>query len=161
MGTGAATTYVMISKNQRPSCVEAFCRLAREGSGCIWIATLYAEMEWKLPHSEQMQLDPLGGGKMRKYAMKILEILHGGMLLAAIYCIVMQQVTDDIRMLLRGLYLLIPCAVLSVCRGQGPEILAVFSGSDSGGGRRLSGRGYNSRKDLALLSCCGSRVLLF
>ncbi len=54
MGTGAATTYVMISKNQRPSCVEAFCRLAREGSGCIWIATLYAEMEWKLPHSEQI-----------------------------------------------------------------------------------------------------------
>ena len=53
---------------------------------------------------------------MRKYAMKILEILHGGMLLAAIYCIVMQQVTDDIRMLLRGLYLLIPCAVLSVAR---------------------------------------------
>lgn len=55
---------------------------------------------------------------MRKYAMKILEILHGGMLLAAIYCIVMQQVTDDIRMLLRGLYLLIPCAVLSVAAAR-------------------------------------------
>ena len=55
---------------------------------------------------------------MRKYAMKVLEILHGGMLLAAIYCIVMQQVTDDIRMLLRGLYLLIPCAVLSVAAAR-------------------------------------------
>ncbi|HIS27784.1 MAG TPA: DUF58 domain-containing protein [Candidatus Pullilachnospira intestinigallinarum] len=55
MGTGTSTTYVMISKNQRPSCVEAFLRLAREGSGCIWIATLYAEMEWKLPREEQIR----------------------------------------------------------------------------------------------------------
>ena len=55
MGTGTSTTYVMISKNQRPSCVEAFLRLAREGSGCIWIATLYTEMEWKLPREEQIR----------------------------------------------------------------------------------------------------------
>ncbi|MFQ6804491.1 MAG: hypothetical protein ACLRT5_06255 [Lachnospiraceae bacterium] len=56
---------------------------------------------------------------MRKYAMKILEILHGGMLLATIYCIVIAtEVTDDIRMLLRGLYLLIPCAVLSVAAAR-------------------------------------------
>lgn len=52
--TGASVTYVMISKNQRPSCVEAFCRLAQEGNGCIWIATLYAEMEWKLPEDEKI-----------------------------------------------------------------------------------------------------------
>lgn len=53
-GAGTAVTYVMISKNQRPSCVEAFCRLAAEGNSCIWIATLYPEMEWKLPGDGQI-----------------------------------------------------------------------------------------------------------
>lgn len=46
---GVSRTYVMISKNQRESSIQAFGRLAEQGSGAIWIATLYAEMEWKLP----------------------------------------------------------------------------------------------------------------
>lgn len=42
-------TYVMISKNQRESCYEGYERLIQEGGQGIWIATLYDDMEWKLP----------------------------------------------------------------------------------------------------------------
>lgn len=49
---------------------------------------------------------------MRKFGIKILEILHGAMLLSGIYCIVMQQITDDIWLMLRSIYFLIPSAAL-------------------------------------------------
>ena len=47
-------TYVMISKNQRESCYDGFCRLLNEGGTGVWIATLYEDMEWKLPDSRNM-----------------------------------------------------------------------------------------------------------
>ena len=47
-------TYVMISKNQRESCYDGFSRLQNEGGTGVWIATLYEDMEWKLPDSRNM-----------------------------------------------------------------------------------------------------------
>lgn len=50
---------------------------------------------------------------MRKTGIKLLEILHGAMLLSGIYCIVMQQITDNVWLMLRSIYFLIPSAALS------------------------------------------------
>ena len=44
-------TYVMISKNQRESCYEGFDSLLQDGGTGAWIATLYDDMEWKLPEN--------------------------------------------------------------------------------------------------------------
>ena len=44
-------TYVMISKNQRESCYEGFDSLLQDGVTVAWIATLYDDMEWKLPEN--------------------------------------------------------------------------------------------------------------
>lgn len=45
----SARTCIMISKNQKKSCYEGFMELLRQGSGGIWIAALYSEMELRLP----------------------------------------------------------------------------------------------------------------
>ena len=42
-------TYIMISKNQREDCYEAFLSLIHQGTSGFWISTRYADMEWKLP----------------------------------------------------------------------------------------------------------------
>ena len=42
-------TYIMISKNQRTGCYEAFLSLIHQGTSGFWISTRYADMEWKLP----------------------------------------------------------------------------------------------------------------
>ena len=48
---------------------------------------------------------------MRQHAIKILKILHGAMLLACLYSIVMQQLTERHGLLLlRNLYFLLPSA---------------------------------------------------
>lgn len=45
--TDRCRAYIMISKNQKASCQEAFLKLVGAGNGSIWISTLYKEMEWK------------------------------------------------------------------------------------------------------------------
>lgn len=42
-------TYIMISKNQRMECYEAFLDLIYQGTTGFWISTRYDDMEWKLP----------------------------------------------------------------------------------------------------------------
>ena len=42
-------TYIMISKNQREDCYEAFLSLIHQGTSGFWISTRYDDMEWKLP----------------------------------------------------------------------------------------------------------------
>lgn len=42
-------TYIMISKNQREDCYEAFLSLIHQGTNGFWISTRYDDMEWKLP----------------------------------------------------------------------------------------------------------------
>lgn len=42
-------TYIMISKNQRQGCYEAFQNLVQQGAAGFWISTRYDDMEWKLP----------------------------------------------------------------------------------------------------------------
>lgn len=42
-------TYIMISKNQRKDCYEAFLSLIQQGTTGFWISTRYDDMEWKLP----------------------------------------------------------------------------------------------------------------
>ena len=42
-------TYIMISKNQREDCYEAFLSLIQQGTNGFWISTRYDDMEWKLP----------------------------------------------------------------------------------------------------------------
>lgn len=42
-------TYIMISKNQREDCYEAFRNLIQQGTNGFWISTRYNDMEWKLP----------------------------------------------------------------------------------------------------------------
>lgn len=42
-------TYIMISKNQRITCYEAFLSLIHQGTSGFWISTRYDDMEWKLP----------------------------------------------------------------------------------------------------------------
>ena len=42
-------TYIMISKNQRVDCYEAFLSLIQQGITGFWISTRYNDMEWKLP----------------------------------------------------------------------------------------------------------------
>ena len=42
-------TYIIISKNQRMGCYEAFLDLLQQGTAGFWISTRYNEMEWKLP----------------------------------------------------------------------------------------------------------------
>lgn len=42
-------TYIMISKNQRSGCYEAFQNLISQGAAGFWISTRYNDMEWKLP----------------------------------------------------------------------------------------------------------------
>lgn len=42
-------TYIMISKNQREDCYEAFSSLLHQGVNGFWISTRYNDMEWKLP----------------------------------------------------------------------------------------------------------------
>lgn len=42
-------TYIMISKNQREDCYEAFLSLLQQGVNGFWISTRYDDMEWKLP----------------------------------------------------------------------------------------------------------------
>ena len=44
-------TYVMISKNQRMTCYEAFVELLHQGTSGIWISTLYNDMELTLPEN--------------------------------------------------------------------------------------------------------------
>lgn len=42
-------TYIMISKNQRVGCYDAFLDLIHQGTKGFWISTRYNDMEWKLP----------------------------------------------------------------------------------------------------------------
>lgn len=49
-------TYVMISKNQRESCYEGFDSLLQDGGTGAWIATLYDDMEWKLPENRKVTM---------------------------------------------------------------------------------------------------------
>jgi len=42
-------TYIMISKNQREDCYEAFLELIQQGTNGFWISTRYDDMEWQLP----------------------------------------------------------------------------------------------------------------
>ena len=42
-------TYILISKNQREDCYEAFLSLIQQGTTGFWISTRYDDMEWKLP----------------------------------------------------------------------------------------------------------------
>ena len=63
---------------------------------------------------------------MRKYAIKALEILHGAILLAGIYSIVMEQITDSVWILARGLYLLLPCAVLALAAEKARKFWQFF-----------------------------------
>lgn len=42
-------TYILISKNQRIDCYEAFLNLINQGTNGFWISTRYDDMEWKLP----------------------------------------------------------------------------------------------------------------
>ena len=44
----------MISKNQRESCYEGFDSLLQDGGTGAWIATLYDDMEWKLPENRKV-----------------------------------------------------------------------------------------------------------
>lgn len=47
-------TYIMISKNQRIGCYEAFLNLIHQGTNGFWISTRYNDMEWKLPKHESL-----------------------------------------------------------------------------------------------------------
>ena len=44
--------YLMISKNQKQECYESFLKMVGEGAGGLWIATLYPEMDLRLPGKE-------------------------------------------------------------------------------------------------------------
>ena len=47
-------TYIMLSKNQRIDCYEAFQELIHQGTCGFWISTRYKDMEWKLPKYESL-----------------------------------------------------------------------------------------------------------
>lgn len=47
---GNTATYLMISKSQRESCLEAYEKLLQNGTSGIWIATLHQDMEWEPAH---------------------------------------------------------------------------------------------------------------
>ena len=49
---GSFRTYLMISKNQKQECYESFLKMVGEGAGSLWIATLYPEMDLRLPGKE-------------------------------------------------------------------------------------------------------------
>lgn len=47
-------TYIMISKNQRKNCYEAFTELVNQGAGGFWIHMRYSGTEWSLPKQENV-----------------------------------------------------------------------------------------------------------
>ena len=49
-------TYIMISKNQRKNCYEAFSGLVQQGTSGFWIHMRYRDAEWQLPNCENVKV---------------------------------------------------------------------------------------------------------